>query len=121
MVATNNALYLHESHRGEDGATCIPYTAVCEYIAVQVGVRDPVYLYGQDGSTREILGRTMVAGKTGPALVERIRNVQAQLLGRLHTFVEQRDKVARRAIEDSRNTVRHNGLSPVLADILVNL
>lgn len=121
VVATNNALYLHESHRDEDGAACIPYTAVCEYIAVQVGVRDPVYLYGQDGSTREILGRTMVDGKTGPALVERIRNVQAQLLGRLHTFVEQRDKVARRAIEDSRNTVRHNGLSPVLADILVYL
>lgn len=121
VVATNSALYLHESHRGKDGATRIPYTAVCEYIAVQTGERDPVYLYCQDGSTREILGRTLVDGKTGPALVERIRNVQAQLLSCNQNCVEQLDKVARRAITDSQNTVRHNGLSPELMNILVYL
>lgn len=121
VVATRRALYLHESHRGEDGTVRIPYWMICEYIAFQIGERDPVCLYHWDGSEREILSGTLVDTKIGPALVRRIQDVQAQLLEQDPDHKEQLDKVARRAIEEGRDTVRHNGLSPRLIYILLYL
>lgn len=121
VVETRQALYLHESHRGEDGSARIPYSVICEYIAFQTGERDPVCLYYWDGSEREILGGTLVDAKIGPALVQRIQDVQAQLLDQDPDCEEQLDKVARRAIEEGRSAVRHNGLSPRLTYILLYL
>lgn len=121
VVATRRALYLHESHRGEDGSARIPYWMICEYIAFQTGERDPVCLYHWDGSEREILSGTLVDTKIGPALVRRIQDVQAQMLDQDPNCKEQLDKVARRAIEEGRSTVRYSGLSPRSMYILLYL
>lgn len=121
VVVTRSALHLHAKHQDEHGSTCIPYTHICEYIAFQVGPRDPVILYRYDGTAREILEGTLIDGKIGPELVKTIQNVQQQLKCRDSDCRAQFDRVAQHAIEEGQNTVRHNGLSPELLCILLYL